>query len=261
MDRSDGKVAVVTGAARGIGRAISLRLARDGADIVLADINLSGVESVADEVRSLGRSAIARQVDVTDEQQVEALFGDATRELGRVDIAVANAGIIVIAPMIDTAIDDWQRLFDVNVTGVWFTCKFAAKQMIAQGGGGKIILAASQAGKMASTRMVGAYSATKHAVIGITRSLGVELAKHKINVNAYCPGIVDTAMWDQIDREAGALDGFKLGELKALTASRIPLGRIEVPEDVANLVSFLASSDSDYMTGQAINITGGSIMH
>ena len=89
----------------------------------------------------------------------------------------------------------------------------------------------------------------------------MELAKHKINVNAYCPGIVDTAMWDQIDREAGALDGFKLGELKALTASRIPLGRIEVPEDVANLVSFLASSDSDYMTGQAINITGGSIMH
>ena len=229
MDRLDGKVAVVTGAARGIGRAISLRLARDGADIVLADINLSGVESVADEVRSLGRSAItARQVDVTDEQQVEALFGDATRELGRVDIAVANAGIIVIAPMIDTAIDDWQRLFDVNVTGVWFTCKFAAKQMIAQGGGGKIILAASQAGKMASTRMVGAYSVTKHAVIGITRSLGVELAKHKINVNAYCPGIVDTAMWDQIDREAGALDGFKLGELKALTASRMP-DRAEFP--------------------------------
>ena len=261
MDRLEGKVAVVTGGARGIGRAISLRLARDGADIVTSDVNLSGAESVAEEVRSLGRSAIARQVDVTDEKQVEGLFADATGEFGQVDIAVANAGIIVIAPMIDTSVDDWQRLFAVNVTGVWFTCKFAAKQMIGRGGGGKIILAASAAGKIASARMVGAYSTTKHAVIGITRSLGVELAKDKINVNAYCPGIVDTAMWDQIDREAGALAGFKLGELKEYTASRIPLGRIEVPEDVANLVSFLASSDSDYMTGQAINITGGSIMH
>ena len=261
MDRLKGKVAVVTGGARGIGRAISLRLALDGADIVTADVNLSGAESVAEEVRSLGRSAIARQVDVTDGEQVEGLFADATGEYGHVDIAVANAGIIVIATMLDTSVADWRRLFDVNVTGVWFTCKSAAKQMIAHGGGGKIIIAASSAGKIGSRRAVGAYSTTKHAVIGITRSLALELAKHKINVNAYCPGIVDTAMWDQIDREAGALAGFKRGELRDYTASLVPLGRIEVPEDVANLVSFLASSDSDYMTGQSINITGGSVMH
>ena len=261
MDRLNGKVAVVTGGARGIGRAISLRFARDGADIVTADVNLAGAESVADKVRSLGRSAIARQVDVTDEQQVDGLFADAAAEFGHVDIAVANAGIMIIGPMIDTAVADWQRVFDVNVTGVWLTCKSAAKQMIAQGGGGKIILAASQAGKVGSTRFTGAYSVTKHAVVGITRSLALELAKHQINVNAYCPGIVDTEMWDQIDREAGALIGFKVGELKDLATGAIPLGRIQVPEDVSNLVSFLASSDSDYMTGQAVNVTGGNVMH
>ncbi len=261
MNRLNGKVAVVTGGARGIGRAISLRLARDGADIVTADLNLAGAESVAEEVRALGRSAIARQVDVTDEAQVEGLFADAAGELGQVDIAVANAGIMVIGPMIDTAVADWQRIFDVNVTGVWFTCKSAAKQMIAQGGGGKIILAASQAGKVGSTRFTGAYSVTKHAVVGITRSLALELAKHQINVNAYCPGIVDTEMWDQIDREAGALIGYKVGELKELASSAVPLGRIQVPEDVSNLVSFFASSDSDYMTGQAVNVTGGNVMH
>ncbi len=261
MYNLNGKVALVTGAGRGIGRAIALRLAREGAAVGVADIIEANAVAVAGEInKDIGR-AMAMRVDVTDESQVEQMVTQTVNQLGRLDILVANAGIIQVSYLLDHELEDWNKLMAVNVTGVWLCCKYAAKPMIGQGPGGKIIIAASGAAKIASPRPHGAYTVSKHAVLGLTRSLAHELAKHKINVNAYCPGIVDTPMWEKIDREAGAMAGLKPGELKAQTVSTVPWGRIETPEDVANLVAFLASSESDYMTGQGININGGTVMH
>ena len=258
----DGKVALVTGAARGIGRAIALRLAAEGADVLAADLNEAGAQQVAEEVKRLGRRGIAARVDVTRHDEVEALVGRAAAELGGVDIAVANAGIIVIAPLLEMSEPDWGRLFDVNVKGVWLTTAAAARQMVRQGRGGRLILAASRAGKTPSRlHPTGAYSTTKHAVVGLTRALAFELARHQITVNAYCPGMVDTAMWDQIDREIAERRGVPPGTLRAEALAQIPLGRVEQPEDVANLVAWLASDEAAYMTGQAINIEGGTEVH
>ncbi len=256
----NGKVAVVTGGARGIGRAIALRLARDGAGVAVADINMPGAELVASEIQSLGGSAIAVQADVASENQVEEMIGKTVRQLGRVDIAVANAGILIFAPLVKMRVSDWQHQIDTNLTGMWLTCKHAAGQMIAQGDGGKIILASSQGGKVATSRPSGGYVTTKHAVIGLTRALALELAKHKINVNAYCPGPVDTPMLDMIHREASTIVGMEIEEFKALMVRDVPMGRVEQPEDVAKLVAFLASPESDFITGQAINV-GSSTMH
>jgi meso-butanediol dehydrogenase / (S,S)-butanediol dehydrogenase / diacetyl reductase len=258
----DGKVALVTGAARGIGRAIALRLASEGASVVVNDVNEVGVRGVADEIERQGQRALALPADVTSADEVEAMIQRTVGELGRLDIAVANAGIIVISPLLDMGLDDWDRLFDVNVKAVWLTSAAAARQMVSQGQGGRLILAASRAGKGPSRLgLTGAYSTTKHAVVGLTRALSVELAPHQITVNAYCPGAVDTDMWDKIDREGGARFGKPPGQLKAEALGQIPLGRLESPDDVANLVAWLASDQSSYMTGQAINIEGGGIFH
>ena len=262
MYNLDGKVALVTGAAQGIGRAIALRLGQEGADVTVADINEEGARSVAEEIRAGGRRALALRVDVTDRRQVEGMVERTVAELGGVDIAVANAGIIRVAPLLEMKEEDFVQQFAVNVRGVWLTAAAAARQMIRQGRGGRIITAASRAGKTPS-RMhpTGAYSATKHAVVGLTRALAFELAKHKITVNAYCPGMVDTPMWASIDAAVSELQGLQPGSLRADSAAQIPLGRVEQPEDVANLVAWLASDESAYMTAQAINIEGGTEVH
>src|SRR5205814_2619196 len=166
---------------------------------------------------------------------------------------VNNAGINIIVPMLEMSEGQWDSLFDVNLKSYWLCARAVAPRMIERGGGGKIINAASRAGKTPSKLSpTGAYATTKHAVIGFTRALAVELAPHKINVNCYCPGFVDTPMWDLIDREVAARTGQPPGSIKARAVADIPLGRIEQPADVANLVTFLASRESDYMTGQAI---------
>lgn len=258
----DGKVALVTGAARGIGRAIARRLAAEGADLALTDLDRDGLVAAAEEARQLGRRALIEPIDVANGAAVNALVERTATDLGRLDIAVANAGIIVIAPLLETSEADWDRLFDVNVKGVWLTAAAAARQMIRQGRGGRIILAASRAGKQ-PTRLgvTGAYATTKHAVVGLTRALALELAPYHITVNAYCPGTVDTPMWEKIDREVAQRRGVPVGSIKAQALADIPLGRLEQPEDVANLVAWLASDQSAYMTGQAINIEGGSVFH
>jgi meso-butanediol dehydrogenase/(S,S)-butanediol dehydrogenase/diacetyl reductase len=250
-----GKVALITGAARGIGRAIAVRLAAEGADIVSVDLEESATIETAPRFLSL-------RADVTSAEQVDAMARAALAQFSRVDILVNNAGINVIAPMLEMSEGQWDKIFDVNLKSYWLCAKALVPQMIERGQGGKVINAASRAGKTPSRLApIGAYSTTKHAVVGFTRALAYELAPHKINVNCYCPGVVDTPMWDLIDREVAQRTGVPIGSVKARAVADIPLGRIEQPEDVANLVAFLASSESDYMTGQAINITGGSEVH
>lgn len=257
----EGKVALVTGAGQGIGRAIALRLAQEGAHIVISDLKDATGKAVAEEVRALGRNAISTVTDVTNAREVDAMTTDAIATFGKVDILVNNAGINIIVPMLEMSEGQWDALFNVNIKSYWLCARAIAPHMI-KNGFGKIINAASRAGKTPSKLSpTGGYATTKHAVIGFTRALAFELAPHKINVNAYCPGVVDTAMWDQIDREVGGRTGVDVGVTKARAVAEIPLGRIQVPDDVANLVAFLASSQSDYMTGQAINITGGSEIH
>ena len=261
MYRLEGKVALITGAGRGIGRAISLRLAEEGADIAAADLGQADADEVAAEARKRGRGALGIACDVTRADDVQRMVDTTVAELGKIDILVNNAGINVIAPLIETTEQQWDALFDVNVKSYWLCSKAVAPLMISQGSG-KIIMAASRAGKTPSRLVpIGGYSTTKHAVVGLTRALAFELAKHKINVNAYCPGVVDTPMWDLIDREVARRTGAEPGSVKARAVADIPLGRIQTPEDVANLVAWLASSESDYVTGQAINIEGGTEVH
>ena len=258
----DGKVALITGAGRGIGRAIALRLAREGCDVALSDLNAETAEEGAAEARALGRRAVAIASDVTRADQVDAMVRRTLAELGRIDALVNNAGIQIVVPMLELSEQQWDSLFDVNLKSYWLCARAVAPHMIERGRGGKIINAASRAGKTPSKLSpTGAYATTKHAVIGFTRALAFELAPHRINVNCYCPGVVDTPMWDLIDREVARRTGAALGATRARAVAEIPLGRIEQPEDVANLVAFLASAESDYMTGQAINITGGSEIH
>jgi meso-butanediol dehydrogenase / (S,S)-butanediol dehydrogenase / diacetyl reductase len=258
----EGKVALITGAGRGIGRAIARRLAREGCDIALSDLNAETAEEGAAEVRALGRRALAVASDVTKADQVDGLVGRTLGELGRIDVLVNNAGIQIVVPMLEMSEQQWDSLFDVNLKSYWLCARAVAPGMIARGQGGKIINAASRAGKTPSKLSpTGAYATTKHGVVGFTRALAFELAPHRINVNCYCPGVVDTPMWDLIDREVARRTGVTVGSTRARAVAEVPLGRIEQPEDVANLVAFLASAESDYMTGQAINITGGSEIH
>jgi meso-butanediol dehydrogenase/(S,S)-butanediol dehydrogenase/diacetyl reductase len=257
-----GKVALVTGAGRGIGRAIALRLAQEGADVVVSDIRAELVAAVVAEVAALGRATLGCAVDVTQAAQVDAMAQQALARFGRVDVLVNNAGMVVTQPLMTMAESDWDRLFDVNLKSYWLCARALAPQMVQRGQGGKIINAASKAGKSPSRYApIGAYSTSKHGVIGLTRSLAMELAPARINVNCYCPGIVDTDMWEQIDREVSAQTGRVPGSSRHAALADIPLGRLETPEGVARLVAFLASSESDYMTGQALNWTGGMEMH
>jgi meso-butanediol dehydrogenase/(S,S)-butanediol dehydrogenase/diacetyl reductase len=254
-----GKVAIVTGAARGIGRAIALRLAEDGAAVAVADLNREGAHGVAGEIEAAGGKAVAVPVDVADPDSTTELVAATVERLGRLDVMVANAGIIQVKPLLDLTADDWDRTFAVNVRGVFLSFQAAARQMIAQGGGGRLLATASIAAKMGSP-FQSHYQASKSAVVGLVRSAAWELGKHGITVNCYCPGVVDTDMWRYIDVERGKLLGRAPGELLAEMATRSPLGRVEVPDDVAPLVSFLASEDSRFITGQAINVCGGMVM-
>jgi len=257
--RLGGDVAIVTGGGQGIGRAIGLRLAAEGAAVAVADVNEATAATVAREIADAGGRAYAHQVDVTSADAVAELVERAQSRLGPLTIMIANAGIIKVAPFLDLTAEDFDRTFAVNVKGA-FLCVQAAGAAMRERGGGRIAVAASIAGKMSSPYQAH-YVMSKHAVIGLVRAAATEFAPWGITVNAYCPGIVDTAMWDTIDRDRGALLGKPRGQLKAEIVSRIPLGRLEQPEDVANLVAFLVSPDGGYITGQAINVDGGFIMH
>lgn len=255
-----GQTAIVTGAGRNIGRAIALELAGMGADVVVAEVDRATGERTAEEVRKGGRRALALQTDVTRLADLRAMADRTVAEWGRIDILVNNAGIHKSMHTADVSEADWDRLLAVNAKGVFFASQAVLRHMV-KAKRGNIISLASMAGKMGlKTSLV--YGITKAAVISMTRSLALAHAADGIRANCVCPGIVETDMIFQVDREAGeGLMGLKPGEYLKQRVEQIPLGRIEKAEDVANVVGFLASSKSSYMTGQAINVTGGLVMH
>lgn len=238
------------------GKAIAIRLAEDGFSVCINDIaaNSKLVDSVVSEIWALGRSAYGHIADVSKLSEVESLVSTCVEKLGPLTVMVANAGIAKLNPILEMTDQDIRGIFDVNVIGVFNCYSAAAKQMVKQGSGGKIIGAASIAAFKGSPGL-GHYCASKAAVRSFTQTCAIELAPHKITVNGYAPGIVDTPIWDAITT----------GPTKEETLKRlgrnIALGRLSIPEDVAKCVSYLASPDSDYMTGQTLVVDGGIVMN
>ena len=252
----NGKVVLVTGAARGIGRGIALRLAKDGADIALVDMRADKLEDVAKEVRELGRKASVFAADITDRAQVFAAVDHAEKELNGFDVMINNAGIAQVKALEEVTPEEMEQIFKVNVNGVLWGIQAAAAKFRARKQKGKIINASSIAGHDGFA-LIGAYSATKFAVRGLTQAAARELASSGITVNAYCPGVVGTDMWVDIDKRMSEITGAPIGATYEKFVSGIALGRAETPEDVAAFVAYLASPDADYMTGQAPLIDGG----
>ena len=251
-----GKVILVTGASQGIGRGIALRLARDGANLALVDIKADKLDAVKAEVEAHGVKATTFTADVSNRDQVFAAVEHAEKELGGFDVIVNNAGIAQVKPLDDVRPDDLDRIFRINIDGVVWGIQAAAAKFKARGHKGKIINASSIAGHDGFA-MLGVYSATKFAVRALTQAAAKEYASHQITVNAYCPGIVGTDMWVEIDERFSEITGTPKGETYKKYVEGIALGRAQTPEDVAALVAFLASDDSDYITGQAILTDGG----
>jgi NAD(P)-dependent dehydrogenase (short-subunit alcohol dehydrogenase family) len=256
----EGQVAIVTGGGRGIGRAIALELADLGADVAVADLDQHLSEATAHEVERRGRRAIDLTTDVTSAPDRAHMVDRTLEALGRIDVLVNNAGIYRSALPLEVTEDHWDAVLGVNAKAV-LLCAQAVLPIMRAAGRGTIVNVASMAGKVATPTAI-PYGVSKAAVISLTRSLAMAFAPEGIRVNCVCPGLVDTEMWQQIDREVGVgLLGKQPGEYWRERTAQIPLGRAERPEDVARVVGFLASSRADYMTGQAINVTGGLIMH
>ncbi len=250
------KVAVVTGAGRGIGRAICARYVEEGAFVFVTDIDEAKARNVATE---LGQRAVALRLDVTSQDSIDGMIAAVAAQCGRLDILVNNAGIFDLAPIVEISRASYHRVFAINVEGLLFTLQAAAKQMIAQGGGGKIINSASQAGRRGEA-LVAVYCASKAAVISLTQSAGLDLIKHGINVNAIAPGVVDNEHWDNVDSFFAQQEGLAAGEKKRLVGASVPIGRMARPEEIGGLATFLASADADYIVAQTYNIDGGNWM-
>ncbi|PYN36110.1 MAG: hypothetical protein DMD98_07735 [Candidatus Rokuibacteriota bacterium] len=255
----DGHVAIVTGAGRGIGRATALELARQGADIVIAELDRVAADRTAAEVRALKRRASVVPTDVTSRAELAAMAERTRAELGRIDVLVNNAGIYRAAAPLDVTEEHWDAVMNVNAKAVFFACQAVLPAMIAQKRG-NIVSLASMAGKIGGRSNL-PYNASKAAVISITKSLALAHARDGIRVNCVCPGFVETDMWTVVAREQGALLGLSPEEFTRQRLAQVPLGRMERPEDVASVIAFLASSRAGYMTGQAISVDGGLVMH
>ncbi|WP_181703181.1 L-iditol 2-dehydrogenase [Chthonobacter albigriseus] len=250
------KVAVVTGGARGIGRAIVERYVAEGAIVAIADVLTADAEALA---AMLGDRAFAVHLDVTSTASIEAMVAAVTDRAGGIDILVNNAAIFDMGPLLDVTEKSWDSQFAVNTKGLFFTLQAVARQMVAQGRGGKIVNFASQAGRRGEA-LVAVYCASKAAVISITQSAGLALIQHGINVNGIAPGVVDTPMWDHVDSLFARYENRPLGEKKRLVGEAVPFGRMGLPEDHAGAAVFLASSDADYVVAQTLNVDGGNWM-
>lgn len=256
MKRLEAKSALITGAARGIGRGFAEAYLREGATVAIADINLEAAKATAAE---LGQGAYAVQIDVADQASIDAAIATVVAHAGRLDILINNAALFDAAETVDITRASYDRLFAVNVSGTLFTMQAAAKQMIAQGHGGKIINMASQAGRRGES-LVLVYCATKAAVISMTQSAGLNLIQHGINVNAIAPGVVDGDHWVHVDAMFAKLEGKEPGQKKAEVAAGVPAGRFAVPEDLTGMAVFLASTEADYIVSQCYNVDGGQWM-
>jgi NAD(P)-dependent dehydrogenase (short-subunit alcohol dehydrogenase family) len=255
----DGRVAIVTGGGRGIGRAAALELARLGADVVVAELDGATAESTAKEVRNLGRKALAVPTDVTRRADLAQMVERTRGDLGRIDILVNNAGIYRAASALDVTEEHWDAVMNINAKAVFFASVAVLPTMIAQKRG-SIVNLASMAGKVGSKTNL-PYNASKAAVVSLTKSLALSHAADGVRVNCVCPGFVETDMWTKVAREQGALLGLSAEEFTQQRAKVVPLGRMERAEDVAAVIGFLASDRAGYMTGQALSVDGGLVMH
>jgi acetoin reductase-like protein len=254
--RLQNKVAIITGAARGIGKAIAERYVKEGAKVVVADLNERGANEVAS---ALGSNAIGMKLDVTEQASIDATVAGVVSTFGGLDILVNNAGIFDLAPIVEIARESYRRVYAVNVEGLLFMMQAAAKQMIKQGRGGKIINFASQAGRRGEP-LVAVYCSSKAAVISLTQSAGLDLIKHRINVNGIAPGVVDNEHWDHVDAMFAKYENLQPGEKKRMVGAAVPYGRMARPDEIGGLATFLASEDADYIVAQTYNIDGGNWM-
>jgi meso-butanediol dehydrogenase/(S,S)-butanediol dehydrogenase/diacetyl reductase len=258
--RVEGKVCIVTGAARGIGEAIGMRLAAEGASVVFADINAEEAEGAAAKCREQGGKAISAQVDVTKRDQVKAMIDKTVAEFGKLDVMFNNAGVNKPQDFLETTEENWNFIMTINGLGVLIGIQEAAKQMIKQGSGGKIVNTASVGGRQGFDN-IAPYCASKFAVISLTQSGARDLAKHGITVNGFSPGVVDTPMWKEVDKDLMELGvSEKPGQAMEDFSATILLGRPATPDEIAGMALFLASADSDYITGQILPIDGGQIL-
>ena len=257
----DGKVALVTGAGRGMGRATALALAHAGADVAVTDILADAVEETATDARAAGRRSVPIAADIGAGEDIDRVLAAAVAALGRVDILVNNAGVTRFLDIMDITEADWDRIHRVNARGAFFVMQRAARQMIEQGQGGRIVNIASIAGKGYSGTSNAAYAASKGAVISMTLIAAHQLARYDINVNAICPGSTITAMSTATMEQRAAERGISVAELQAQRAANIPIGRANEPEDIAAMAAFLAGPGARNITGQTINVDGGLVMH
>ncbi|TIO05170.1 MAG: L-iditol 2-dehydrogenase [Mesorhizobium sp.] len=254
--RLKGKSALITGSARGIGRAFAEAYVREGATVAIGDINLEAAEKTASEI---GGNAYAVKLDVTDLASIEAAVKAVETRTGGLDILINNAALFDLAPIVEISKASYDRLFSVNVAGTLFMLQAAARSMIARGKGGKIINMASQAGRRGEA-LVGVYCATKAAVISLTQSAGLDLIKHRINVNAIAPGVVDGEHWDHVDSLFAKYENRPKGEKKRLVGEAVPYGRMGTAQDLTGMAVFLASEDAEYIVAQTYNVDGGQWM-
>ncbi len=283
MPGLDGKVALITGAGgmRGVGRATVMKLAGLGADIALTDVHREtadlppaevrnewgGIDTVSDEVQALGRRGLPIYCDLSDPAQIERMVEQTIGQFGRIDILVNNARAIIgrdKVPVTELEEEVWHHFLDINTTAVFLSTKFAGREMIRQGSGGRIINIASNASKQASA-MGAAYSSSKFALLGLTQASALDLAPYAITVNAVCPGPINTDRMSYWERSQAQEQGISQEEFRTQIVERAgqttPLGRIAEAEDVANMVSFLSSDDANFITGQAYNVNGGLLFH
>ncbi|MEM7526076.1 MAG: L-iditol 2-dehydrogenase [Pseudomonadota bacterium] len=256
MTRLAGKTALITGAARGIGRAFAEAYVREGARVAVADIDVVRARGTAGR---LGADAVAIEIDVTRQDSIDRAVAETVSTLGHVDILINNAAIFSAAPIAEIERDDYARVFEVNVSGTLFTTQAVARHMIARGKGGRIINMASQAGRRGEP-LVAVYCASKAAVISLTQSAALNLIGHGINVNAIAPGVVDGEHWDGVDAFFAKYENKEPGQKKREVGAAVPYGRMGRAEDLTGMAVFLASDEADYIVAQTFNVDGGQWM-